>query len=435
MRCAEITELISLYIDNMLDEHTTHILEGHFKECEVCRQEYEEMLSIQNMCRELPLMELPVDFESSLHEKLQRVLKDEQNSNVANISSDGEGRKKIHWKNWKVFISAAAVLVLLVFSVSMNDFNIINDLSKSQMSMESADMRQSEGSFPLMAPELAKDSVENRGVAVEGNNTEGAKFQYSGDNVAVNGKEVQDVQAQQGRKVIKNGYIDLDVENYDEKFSRVAQIAFDNGGFVENTNTQYKHYNDQNPKESLKVGNISIRIPEDRFLAVIEQIKALGRVTNFGINGQDITKEYRDTANEIENLKIQEKRLREIMEKANNVRDILEIERELSRVRGDIHRLSGDIQRWDELVSLSTIYVNLNEVEPKDKQIQPISHNIWEKAKKEFIKTINGMIQFLENLFIAVASKLPIVLTLSMIGIPMGWYFVKRIKKENHKNE
>lgn len=433
MRCAEITELISLYIDNMLDEHTAHILEGHFKECEICRQEYEEMLSIQNMCRELPLMELPADFESSLHEKLQRVLKEEQNLNVANISPDGEGKKKIHWKNWKVFVSAA-VLVLLVLSVSMDGFNIINNPSKSKMSMESADMRQSEGSSPPMAPELAKDSVENRGAAVEGN-TEGVKFQYSGDNAAVQSKEVQDVQAQQGRKVIKNGYIDLDVENYDEKFSRLAQIAFDNGGFVENTNTQYKHYDGQNPEESLKVGNISIRIPEDRFLAAIEQIKTLGRVTNFGINGQDITKEYRDTANEIENLKIQEKRLREIMEKANHVRDILEIERELSRVRGDINRLSGDIQRWDELVSLSTIYVNLNEVEPKDKEIQSISDNIWEKAKKEFIKTVNGIIQFLENLFVAVASMLPIVLILSMIGIPLGWYFIKRMKKENYKNE
>jgi hypothetical protein len=168
---------------------------------------------------------------------------------------------------------------------------------------------------------------------------------------------------------------------------------------------------------------------------VLDHIKSLGTVTNTNISGQDITKEYRSTVDEIENLKVQEKSLRAIMEKATSVKDILEVERELSRVRGEINRMSGDVKRWDDLVSLSTIHVTLNEISSKDNEIYPIRDNVWHKGQKGFIKTVNEIIQFTENAFIRIVSVLPVILLLLIVGTPLTIYLSRWIRRKKSEQK
>ncbi|MBB6214933.1 hypothetical protein HNQ80_001018 [Anaerosolibacter carboniphilus] len=438
MNCTEITELISLYIDDLLDEHTANMLQKHLKECEVCKQEYEELLSIKNMCNELPMIELPSNFEASLHEKLIRAKED--HANVIEIGDSSPSKKKHNWKNWKVYTSIAALFIVLILSNSINEMRFNNSEMRENRSMESTDTELSKTTPAPAAPELKMDTTSDGG----GDTVEeyGLKAQQNRGFVEEriadqNGQNIQtaDMQAESDRKVIKSGYVDLNVDEYDEKFSQITRIVSDSGGFIESSNTQYKQYNEANPEESLKFGSVLIRIPENRFVEVLDQIKSLGVVTNISISGQDITKEYRSTVDEIENLKIQEKSLRGIMEKASNVKDILEVERELSRVRGEINRMTGDVKRWDDLVSLSTIQITLNEMSPKDKEIYPIRDNVWLKAQKGFIKTVNEIIQFAENGFIKIVSILPVLLVFLVIGIPLGIYVFRRIKGQKNKQK
>jgi hypothetical protein len=120
------------------------------------------------------------------------------------------------------------------------------------------------------------------------------------------------------------------------------------------------------------------------------------------------------------------------MDKAENVKEILEVERELNRVRGDINRLTGEIKRWDNLVFLSTIEVYLNEVEIKNSQIQFIDQSIWTKAKNGFIQTTNSLIKFSENTFVSSISYLPVLIFLGILMIVV--YFIYRRVKRKFKS-
>ncbi|AOT72727.1 DUF4349 domain-containing protein [Geosporobacter ferrireducens] len=436
MNCTDLNELMSLYIDNMLDEHTNEIINKHIQECSACKSAYQELKSILDQCRQLPMTELPEDFETSLHEKLVAASTEVRDGKeeILNLTDVRSKKRKI---NWKVLTSIAAVFIVFIVSVSVINQPMKSRQSKGMPTENTAEQPQmfQTGSAP-MSPQIAQDSA-RRG------DLNGAEFSIEEYGTSSTENEQMDVamkekqnlikSAQQdGRKVIKNANIHIDVVNYDEKFNQIMNTAIAYGGYIENSNTQYKYYNVNNPEESLKVGDMLIRVPENQMENILEQIKTLGSVTNYGINGSDITLQYRDTANEVENLKIQEARLREIMGKANTVKDILEVERELSRIRGEINRLTGEIKRWDDLVSLSTVQVSLNEISPKDQRIQPPSEHVWDKAKKGFIKTINQIVEVGERLLIGFVSILPIVLLAGLVIAPSAWFIAKALKKKKN---
>lgn len=429
MNCIELEELISLYIDDMLDDHTKNIIEKHLQECMSCKTYYEELLTNIHLCQEMESVDVPEDFTEGLHAALLQIKEQDASQNESTTQQPLLKRKNKKM-NWKVWSSMAAVLIIFVLSIPFLNNARMGSIKNQEMSIhDGADKVEP------MAEMAQNAEMMDRGMVSE------AKIGTAQQRVAENdvtgygssaNDETGEMKAEKtdSRKVIQNAFIYLDIENYDEKLEKIIHITNRTGGYIENANTQYKNQHKEQPEESLKTGNIVIRIPKDEFMDTVEQIKTLGTVTNFEIQGQDITKVYRDTVNQVENLKIQEKRLREIMEKTQNVKEILEVERELTRVRGDINSMTGDIKRWDDLVSLSTIHVSLNEVVSKGKNFQPVNENIWTKAKEGFIQTANNMIGFFEKAFILMVSILPLIFLIAMIGIPFLWYIVKKIKKK-----
>ncbi|MBS3994232.1 MAG: DUF4349 domain-containing protein [Alkaliphilus sp.] len=425
MKCNDIQEQISLYIDNMLDDNDKEILIKHLEECNQCSAEYDSLIAMINMCRELPMLELPENYEIGLNNKLKTA--EAENEEKVQITTIVE---KIKQKNWKVYASIAAVFIVFVISVTGLNSVKTNEIDPgSEIAHDNAIIYEQ----PTASPEESRSdgnmqfSKSSQDSPVVENEIVGRGLEPSSDMMApVDAVESQVIT--DGRKVIKNAFLSLDIENYDEKFEKIINLVNASGGYVEHSDTQYSHYVPDKPEESLKIGSITARVPENTFLSIVDQVKGVGIVTNFGMGGQDITMQYRDTVNEVENLKIQEKRLREIMEKADNVKDILEVERELSRVRGDINRMTGDIKRWDDLVGLSTINISLNEIIPKDKKIEPVSDNIWEKAGKGFIRTINEMVSMLEVAFVGFVSILPLLLLMLVIGTPTI-LFIKKLRR------
>ncbi len=71
MECRKIRELLSEYLDGMLDEKTDALVRAHLSECPGCREEH---ASLQALVHELGAMEAvtpPADFLDRLHDKLE----------------------------------------------------------------------------------------------------------------------------------------------------------------------------------------------------------------------------------------------------------------------------------------------------------------------------------------------------------------------------
>lgn len=69
-KCEEIMELISLYIDDDLNETEKHQFEEHINSCIKCREELDLQMEIINLCQDMEEVELPEDFNRQLNQKL-----------------------------------------------------------------------------------------------------------------------------------------------------------------------------------------------------------------------------------------------------------------------------------------------------------------------------------------------------------------------------
>jgi hypothetical protein len=232
------------------------------------------------------------------------------------------------------------------------------------------------------------------------------------------------------RKIITSGSISLEVTDFDNKMESIADLAERNGGYVESSYVDNIINHEADGKsDKLKTGNITLRLPAARFGSAVEEIKTMGEVINQNTNSIDISEQYYDTATRIDNLTVQENRLRELISKAQNVDEILKIENELNRVRSEIELMSTDIKRWDKQVSLSTLYVNLREI--KAGKLESVNvPTVWTKAYNGFVGTINSILRGGEKLFVFIVSAIPYLIILAVLTVIGYIVYKKRFKKK-----
>jgi hypothetical protein len=128
----------------------------------------------------------------------------------------------------------------------------------------------------------------------------------------------------------------------DASLTAAQKICTDVGGYMDGMNQ----------------GSITMRVPAAKFFSVLEEIRKLGQILSKSINAQDVTDEYVDLQLRLKNAEATRDRLLAILEKAQTVKDTLEVERELSRVREEIERIKGRLTVLDRQTAFSTITVN-----------------------------------------------------------------------------
>jgi hypothetical protein len=104
---------------------------------------------------------------------------------------------------------------------------------------------------------------------------------------------------------------------------------------------------------------IVIRVPAENAANVVESASALGAVANQTENEQDVSYEAVDLDARLTNLRAEEARLRSFVEEAENVTEMLEVERELARVRGEIEATVAQLDYLERQAAMATVTVSL----------------------------------------------------------------------------
>ncbi|MBM3155038.1 MAG: DUF4349 domain-containing protein, partial [Chloroflexi bacterium] len=126
-----------------------------------------------------------------------------------------------------------------------------------------------------------------------------------------------------------------------------------------------------------------------------------------------------DLKAQLRNLEATEAQYLELLKKADNVEDILKVQRELSSVRGQIERVKGRIQYLERTSDMALIEVTLQ-------QTKPLRETGW-SALKTLKSAARGLITFGKVL----ADALIWIAIFSPIWVPivvLVWYFRKRRK-------
>ncbi|MGB2842321.1 MAG: DUF4349 domain-containing protein [Halobacteriota archaeon] len=202
------------------------------------------------------------------------------------------------------------------------------------------------------------------------------------------------------RKIIQTASLSIEVEDFQSSSDSVIDIVERYNGFISDSHSYVTG-------TGRKEGRIAIRVPTDKFLAVIAEIEHVGTVKSKSTSGEDVTEEYIDFTARLNNSERQERRLLEILDMANNTKEVLEVEREIWRVRSEIERLTGRIKYLENRVELATVSVSLNEPEP-------ITHS-W-GIRDALRAAFGGFVSVTRGLIIFVGYALPL-----LILVGLGW--------------
>lgn len=218
----------------------------------------------------------------------------------------------------------------------------------------------------------------------------GGKFK---DDISRDGKDDENRGRPQGDgeanidrpKIIKTGELTVEVKNYGEAAARAETMMMKHGGFMADSR------NADRPGGT-KSGTLVIRVAPEKFEELFADLKKLGTVLQERAGGQDITAQYVDTEARILNLQVAEARLQELIKTKtwmDKVSSLLEVERELTRVRGQIESYQGQMRVWKDQISLSTIRLTLQEPE----RSVPGGHlGVEVPALEDAKKTLDGVL-------------------------------------------
>jgi uncharacterized protein DUF4349 len=153
-------------------------------------------------------------------------------------------------------------------------------------------------------------------------------------------------------KIIKTGTLRFETPNLNESFATVQKAVSKYKATIQNDDSGTNY-------ESV-YRNITIRIPNisfDAFIADISQgVKHFDRKE---ISAQDVTEEFIDIEARLKAKRVLEKRYLELLNKANKVSEMLEIEKELSAIREEIEAKEGRLKYLQNQVSMSTISLEM----------------------------------------------------------------------------
>jgi hypothetical protein len=173
------------------------------------------------------------------------------------------------------------------------------------------------------------------------------------------------------RKLIRNATVELEIVSFDNAVQKITAFANEEHGYVATTDSEKQANGKLRGQVVVKV------LPEnlDRFL---QKIRNLGELKNQTLSTEDVTKAYFDTDARLKNAHVMEQRLIDMLKtKTGKVSDLLQVEKELGRVREEIEKMQGELKYWDSQVQFATVTISLAE---KDME-EPAAFLLKERAQ------------------------------------------------------
>lgn len=224
------------------------------------------------------------------------------------------------------------------------------------------------------------------------------------------------------RHVIRTGSIDLAVDDTRQTMREIREMVSDLEGIV-----SYSYVYEM--REGQYGGHMTLRVPEKRFEHLMAQLETYGKATNVQTGSDDVTMQYIDLEARLKNQKAQEERLIEILDMAETVEEVLEVEKELYRIRGEIESMTTQLMYLSDQVTFSTINVNLREETIPTSGISPgVFDNFGKRIQEAFTGSINFVLRAVSIIILALIALLPVLILLGLFILAIV-LIVKKAKK------
>ena len=245
------------------------------------------------------------------------------------------------------------------------------------------------------------------------------------------GAESGDTPVENPEKIIYSGDATVETTEFDRSIAALEEMIAREGGFIESSSVNGSNYYDTSRgRASRRSASYTLRIPSERFSALMGSLSDIGNVPYTHTYTENVTAQYYDVQARLKALQAQEARLVEMLSIAETVEDIITIEDKLSDVRYRIDSHQSSLNNWDRRVAYSSLSVTVKEVqEYTPEKVTKLSYG--QELALAFRDALKNAGQFFKDLLVWLVSALPTLVILTAL------FFVFRplLKKLSARNK
>lgn len=228
----------------------------------------------------------------------------------------------------------------------------------------------------------------------------------------------------ENRKWIITVDMSAETEDLDALLSGLNQQIAELSGYVED---QSIYNGSTHSARRYRRASLTVRIPAEDVDSFTQQLSGIANVVSTNKSLEDVTLQYTDTQTRITALETEQARLLELMEAAETMADLLEIEARLTDVRYELESYTSRLRLYDNQIDYATIYLSIDEVQ----EYTPVEPTVWERISGGFRSSLKGLGTGLVDLLVWVLANLPYILVYG--GICTGLFFLLRRHRKRRK--
>jgi len=211
--------------------------------------------------------------------------------------------------------------------------------------------------------------------------------------------------------VIRTATASIEVDSLQPAITQLKLLAARVGGFVANSSIETGH-------DQLRTAEIEVKIPAARFDEALAGLNPIGKLESVDVQAEDVGEEFVDVNARIDNARRLEQRLIDLLAKrTGKLKDVLDVEQSLARVREEIERYEGRIRYLKAHAAMSTLTVTAHEPVPV---VGTAGRSVMGEA---FVQAWRNFVTLLSVLVQSLGVVLPLGLIASVV-----WFVTRRLK-------
>ncbi len=178
----------------------------------------------------------------------------------------------------------------------------------------------------------------------------------------------------------------------------------------------------------MKVIQTYLRIPAPQLAAAFSELKALRCVEAENQSGEEVTQQHADLVARLKNSRETEQRLQDVLRtRTGKVKDVLEVEEEIARVRGEIEQMEAEQKALEHRVDFATIDVKL--AEEYKAQLNTPAPSVLMQLRNAGVNGFRNAFEGLLGIVLFFAESGPsLLLWLALLGFP-AWKLWRRYRR------
>lgn len=233
-------------------------------------------------------------------------------------------------------------------------------------------------------------------------------------------------------KVIYTADAQIETTDFDTSLENIYRSIEFYDAYLESSYVTGKSYSSQfYGYQTYRYAQLVIRVPSKGYQNLTQNLSLFGNVLNLTQNSDNITEQYYDVQSRLDTYEIEEERILSMLEKAETVADMIELESRLSDIRYQIESLESRLRTWQNQVDYSTVTIELNEVAELTQKVE-VQRTYWQEIGDGIKASAKSVASFFKKLFMNFVIALPVIVTIAVVVV-IVIIIIKKIKSPMSK--